>query len=49
MDAQAVSAIRREMDRARTSKRARQAMARVALALANLTPCGRAEWLKELA
>jgi len=49
MDAKSVSQIRSEMDAAKTAKSARKAMARLALSRNNLTPCGRAEWQKELA
>ncbi len=48
MDADAVREIRAEMDKWRTSKKARQAMARAALSRDNVTDCGRAEWEKEL-
>jgi len=49
MDGEAVREIRREMDRAKTAKSARQTMARHALRRANLTDGGRAEWEKEMA
>ena len=48
MNAAAVAAIRAEMDKANTNKKARQAMARAALSRPNLTDCGRAEWEKEI-
>jgi hypothetical protein len=49
MNSVAVSKIRREMDSAKTSKKARIAMAKLALTRNNLTICGRIEWQKELA
>jgi len=48
MDATAVAQIRSEMDKAKTAKGARKAMAKLALTRNNLTDCGRAEWQKEL-
>jgi uncharacterized protein with beta-barrel porin domain len=48
MNAAAVSQIRSEMDKAKTSKGARKAMAKLALSRNNLTECGRAEWQKEI-
>jgi hypothetical protein len=49
MDAAAVAEVRAEMDKARTNAKARRRLAEVALSRPNLTPCGRAEWEKELA
>lgn len=48
MNATAVAQIRSEMDKAKTAKNARRAMAKLALTRNNLTDCGRAEWQKEL-
>lgn len=48
MDAAAVAEIRAEMTRAKTSSKARAALAKLALSRDNLTKCGRAEWQKEL-
>lgn len=48
MDGPAVAEIRREMDKAKTSKKARQSLAIHALSRNNVTDCGRAEWQKEL-
>ena len=48
MNATAVAQIRSEMDKAKTAKGARKAMAKLALSRNNLTDCGRAEWQKEL-
>ncbi len=52
MDAAAVREIRQEMDKARTSKKARRRMAEIAIEFGdkcgNLTACGKAEWLLEL-
>jgi predicted 2-oxoglutarate/Fe(II)-dependent dioxygenase YbiX len=49
MNATAVAQIRSQMDAAKTANGARKAMAKLALTRNNLTDCGRAEWLKELA
>ena len=49
MDAAAVAEIRAKMDKWKTSRKARRRLAEVALNRPNLTPCGRAEWEKELA
>ena len=52
MDAAAVREIRQEMDKARTSKKARRRMAEIAIEFGdkcgNLTACGKAEWMLEL-
>jgi hypothetical protein len=49
INAAAVSEICAEMDKAKTTRAARSAMARLALSRTNLTPCGRTQWEKELA
>lgn len=49
MNAEAIAEIRREMDKAKTAKAARRRLAELALRRPNLTPCGRLEWMKELA
>jgi hypothetical protein len=48
MNRAAVAQIREEMDATGTQRNARKALAKAALSRANLTPCGREEWSKEL-